>query len=209
MLNKNLSIYLDLVRIIATLLVFISHAEKFNGAWINKLMPNFGHDAVVIFFILSGFVIKYVAETKEDSLGKFFQARFIRIYSVVLPTLLLVFSLYLVGWLFDLDGYTNFLEINWLYILSISTFFLNEIHDFDVLIPNNGPFWSICYEVSYYVLFAIVFYTQGVKRVVLFFIFCVLIGFKILLLFPLWLMGTVVYKIVRNQPVNIKFVLVG
>jgi len=47
-MTRNLSIYLDLIRVVATLLVFISHAEKFDGLWINKLMPNFGHDAVVI-----------------------------------------------------------------------------------------------------------------------------------------------------------------
>lgn len=102
---------------------------------------------------------------------KFFQARFIRIYSVVLPTLLLVFLLYFIGWLLNFGGYESFLEIEWLYVLSISTFFLNEIHDFDVLVPNNGPFWSICYEVSYYVLFAIIFYVQGATRIVLFLLF--------------------------------------
>ena len=198
-MKKNISIYLDLVRIIATMLVFISHAEKFDGQWINANFPNFGHDAVVIFFVLSGFVIRFIAETKESSLKFYAQARAIRIYSVAVPSLIIVVALSFLGSTLELNGYGNFLEIDWLYIISMSVFFLNEIQGLDLLVPNNGPYWSICYEVSYYVLFAILFYLTGIKKYILFIIASVFIGFKILLLFPLWLLGGVTYRLVKEQ----------
>lgn len=198
-MSKELSIYLDLVRIIATFFVFILHAEAFDGQWIANLLPNFGHDAVVVFFILSGFVIRYVAETKEGTLKQFVGARFIRIYSVVIPSLILSFILYFIGWFVKLDGYNNFQEIDWVHILPVSFFLLNQIQGFDLLVPYNLPFWSICYEVSYYALFAVAYYMTGKKRVITFLVLSVLIGPKILLLFPLWLEGCLVYKIIKKD----------
>mgnify|MGYP000568320666 CR=1 FL=1 len=198
-MTKNLSIYLDLVRIVATFLVFVLHAEAFDGQWIANLLPNFGHDAVVVFFILSGFVIKYVAETKEGTIKHFLGARFIRIYSVVIPSLILTFGLYFIGWFIGLDGYKNFQEIDWLQIFPVSIFLLNQVQGFDLLVPYNLPFWSICYEVSYYALFSVAYYMKGNKRVVTFLLISFVIGPKVLLLFPLWLMGCVVYNIIKKD----------
>ena len=48
----------------------------------------YGWDAVKVFFVLSGFVIAYVAETKSNSLPLFFRDRLSRLYSVVVPAIL-------------------------------------------------------------------------------------------------------------------------
>ena len=62
-MSRAFSIYLDAIRFLAALLVLFYHAN-----WIYRpgiLFTSLGHEAVVIFFVLSGFVIAYVAETRE------------------------------------------------------------------------------------------------------------------------------------------------
>ena len=66
-MNKQLSIYLDLLRFLAAVFVFISHASTFSGGWLWQI-AKLGHEAVVFFFILSGFVIAFVCFEKKKQL---------------------------------------------------------------------------------------------------------------------------------------------
>src|SRR5260221_5563674 len=52
-----------------------------------------GHSAVVIFFVLSGYVITYVASERETTLRDFALSRCARIYAVAVPTLILAIVL--------------------------------------------------------------------------------------------------------------------
>ena len=52
-------------------------------------ISHLGNDAVMVFFVLSGFVIAYVANSKEKTIESYFISRFARLYSVVLPALIL------------------------------------------------------------------------------------------------------------------------
>jgi peptidoglycan/LPS O-acetylase OafA/YrhL len=92
-MNKQFSIYLDLIRFTAALFVFISHVPRFSGSWLWQL-TGFGHEAVVIFFVLSGFVISYVVFDKNESPQKYITNRLSRIYSVSIPAILLTVTLY-------------------------------------------------------------------------------------------------------------------
>ena len=95
-MHRNLSIYLDLVRFLAALMVFVVHAnyERFTGGlpllWHFK---DLGNDAVMVFFVLSGFVIAYVAAHKERTIEEYAASRFARLYSVVVPALILTMLL--------------------------------------------------------------------------------------------------------------------
>ena len=88
-MNPNLSLYLDLTRFTAALLVFSNHAQlpELNGEWLTPLGA-FGREAVIIFFVLSGYVIAFVAATKERSGLEYAVSQLARLYSVVLPALL-------------------------------------------------------------------------------------------------------------------------
>jgi peptidoglycan/LPS O-acetylase OafA/YrhL len=48
-----------------------------------------GSEAVMAFFVLSGFVIAYVADQRETTLQAFAAARLARLYSVIIPAMLL------------------------------------------------------------------------------------------------------------------------
>ena len=93
-MNKETSIYLDAVRFIAALAVFFSHvgARIYSGGFLWQA-NSAGTPAVVIFFVLSGFVIGYVSGRRETSGSAYFVARAARLYSVVIPTLLLTAGL--------------------------------------------------------------------------------------------------------------------
>src|SRR5579863_3058193 len=82
------SLYLDLMRFTAAATVFFYHVGGFTGGlfWRAQL---YAQTAVVIFFVLSGFVIAHVLATRERSPLDYGASRFARLYSVVIPALLL------------------------------------------------------------------------------------------------------------------------
>jgi peptidoglycan/LPS O-acetylase OafA/YrhL len=63
-----LSLYLDLVRLLAALTVLLSHfayTRISGGDYL--IFRRFGADVVIVFFVLSGYVIAYVTEEGERS----------------------------------------------------------------------------------------------------------------------------------------------
>ena len=81
----SLSLYLDLTRFTAALLVVLGHA------WL-VLFPAHplhwpGPAAVIVFFVLSGFVIAYVTDGHDRTLADFTLNRLSRLWSVALPAL--------------------------------------------------------------------------------------------------------------------------
>jgi peptidoglycan/LPS O-acetylase OafA/YrhL len=75
-----------------------------------------------------------------------------------------------------------------------SSFFLNEIWTLGIQLFTNVPYWSLNYEVWYYVLFGILFFAEGRRRWPVFLILCLILGPKIVLLMPVWWMGVWVYR---------------
>ncbi len=204
-MNKTTSIYLDLVRFLAALLVFNSHlvAERISGGipYLNALYP-LGSDSVMAFFVLSGFVIYHVASTKEKQFSDFFISRLARLYSVVFPAIILTVILDLIGRKLALPIYDgNWSQVTQPFIRCFMSFtFMHEIWFYTIRPFSNVPFWSIGYEFWYYLLFAFMFYTKGKKRVFLILLTSAFIGPKILVLFPIWLLGVLAYKIsIQNK----------
>jgi peptidoglycan/LPS O-acetylase OafA/YrhL len=63
-MNRPFSIYLDLVRFTAARLVYLWHSNM--RPLVNDALPasQYGHSSVIVFFVLSGFVIAYVTDKK-------------------------------------------------------------------------------------------------------------------------------------------------
>lgn len=206
-MNKSVSIYLDLVRFCAALAVFLSHfafTRLTGGAyhWFREI--NFGSDAVIVFFVLSGFVIAYVADTREKDLSDYTVSRLSRLYSVVLPALILTFLLDKWGSTIDPVAYDG-----WWYAddkpalrFFANLFYLNELWFYGIKPYTNSAFWSLGYEFWYYVLFAAAFYFKGKLRIVLIVLILLITGPKIMILFPIWLMGVWVYFFNRRHTVS-------
>lgn len=191
-MNNGLSTYLDFIRLAAAMVVFLTHAgyDQFTSGW---LLPvgQYGHDAVVIFFVLSGFVIAHVVEHKETTPGEFFLARLARLWSVVMPALVLTLVLDYIGSRIDYSVYAGpwFHPDNWPWRLLANLFFINELWFASIRPLSNGPFWSIGYEFWYYVAFAALTFPRPPRRIWLFVGCALLMGPKILALLPVWLLG--------------------
>jgi len=190
-LKPALSAYLDFMRFVAALAVLLGHMNQ-DGlpmAWMP--LSRFSHEAVIIFFVLSGFIIYYSTTARTPNLKMYAVARLSRIYSVALPSVVLCVLLAL--WLsylpnFDPSRLSNFSPPSVWQLVS-SLLFLNQSWMNQVDLPLNNPYWSLCYEVWFYVLFGAYFFAQGRQRWLLVGAAALIAGPAILVLLPIWLMG--------------------
>jgi peptidoglycan/LPS O-acetylase OafA/YrhL len=184
--RRDFSAFLDLVRLSAALVVFLSHLSRFGGETLAFFGP-LGHSAVVVFFVLSGYVIAWAAR-RDGNPVDYATNRAARIYSVALPALALTFVLDVA------TGNTNYQHAEpWKYLPLFLTFttdwwFLNE----DAF--SNIPYWSLSYEVWYYVAFGVCFFGRGQKRFALAAAVLAMAGPRLWLLFPIWLLGAALHR---------------
>lgn len=193
-MDKSYSTLLDFSRFSAAMLVFFHHAEQILKDKSLSVVASFGHDAVIFFFLLSGFVIGYVADNKEKSLSAYFVARVARLYSVAIPSIVLVIVLYTIGVTLFPNVYESLSVSDWASIATVSAFFLGQSALFSAGIPTNGPYWSINYEAWYYIIFGAFFYLRGYKRTLFVFLAMVIAGVKILVFLPMWMAGFFCYQ---------------
>jgi peptidoglycan/LPS O-acetylase OafA/YrhL len=192
-------VYFDLARYIAALTVFVGHAA--GKQWTGGLFWQVGmylDTAVVVFFVLSGYVIAYVVDTRERSPSDYASARLARLWSVALPALALTFIIDYVGIRVAPDLYRGqpwYHGDNLLLRYVASALFLHEVWGAGLVPGVNGPYWSIGYEAAYYLFFGLFAFIRNVKWAILaggaamaFF------GPKVLMLFPIWLLGVVAYR---------------
>jgi len=204
-LSPGLSIYLDLVRVTAALLVLFYHASnnEFGGAWLQRAFSHTGTPGVIIFFVLSGFVISWTAATKEKTFKVFIVNRLARLWSVALPALALTFVADRIGYAVypqiyaAIEDWPNLIAHPFEH-LAMSGAFLNQIWFLDVRPLSNDPFWSLCYEWWYYAAFGCVMLIRGRAGWVFGLGVVAVMGPKIWLLFPVWLMGVAVYRRMRS-----------
>ncbi|VXB33227.1 acyltransferase [Massilia sp. 9I] len=190
-LNESFSLYLDLARFLAAAMVVITHCiqHKIIGEGAARFIPSLGREAVVTFFVLSGFVIAYVTSTKVVSARDYIVARSGRIYSVALPTLL-------IAWLFALVIGDGDYQLSKPYVyIPLHLMFLGQSWNFSEVPPLLGAYWSLCYEVWYYVLFGVVYFMRGWGRLVVTALVLGIMGFKLWLVLPVWLAGVAVYHL--------------
>lgn len=203
-MNRGFSLYLDALRFLAALAVFVSHlayARFTNGdmQWIRDI--NLGSDAVVVFFVLSGYVIAYTTFARNRGPAAYAEARIARLYSVVIPALLLTFALDSAGsWvqpqIYEAPWYNGENRIDQLIgALTFST----QVWSNNINVGSNGPFWSVAYEAWYYVSFGIAVFCRGPMRLVLLALIALIIGPPILLLAPCWLLGVGLERALRRN----------
>lgn len=204
-MNKNISIYLDLLRTCAAFTVVLAHfSDDFFSADYFDFFFQFRHAAVMVFFVLSGYVIAFVADTKEANLKEYFISRFSRLYSVVLPALILIPMLDYTGIYFDSTIYDGKMADSYYFIRVLSNIsFSQEFWYFRIRYLSAGPLWSLGYEFWYYVLFAFSFYVKGYRKYIYILFISLLVGPKILLLLPVWAIGVGIYFFHKNKHLNI------
>ncbi len=134
---------LEVIRGLAALYVAIGHTVHES-----IFILRFGQEAVIVFFLISGFVIEYSHHyTKDKSFKNFFMRRFTRIYSVFIPMLIIAAAIVqpnLADWCFWKTLAGNLLMLQ----------------DFEAVKPNvivptlfASALWSLHYEWWFYMIY--------------------------------------------------------
>jgi peptidoglycan/LPS O-acetylase OafA/YrhL len=167
-------------------------------------LKDLGSEAVMVFFVLSGFVIAYVVDQKEKTPKEYFVSRFARLYSVVIPALLITFLLDRIGARIAFEVYDGwwYQSDKPLWRIFANMTFINELWFTSTRPFTNGPFWSLGYEFWYYMIFAAAWFLKRWVKFVVVGLLCLIVGPKILLLLPVWLLGVQVYHVVKKQMVS-------
>ncbi len=194
------SIYLDIIRLNAALLVFLSHyGTHANSGGFLWQFHAFGTVAVVIFFVLSGYVIAYATDRPGATVRDYTVARMSRMYSVAAPAILLSIILFAVSRGVLPNGFTRGWNGETLVSHVVaSALFLNQAWGYNLDPPVNIPYWSISYEVAFYCLFGVWYFVKPRWRVAGFVLVAALFGPRIVAMFPMWLMGVGCYHLGRT-----------
>jgi len=196
-LDNSLSWYLDLWRIIAAFLVFTMHLflPQLNiyplpGDGTSPFLHGQGHLAVIVFFVLSGYLISHSAHRNGMTLRRFALDRSVRLCAVIIPSLLLTAAVSWAAPRFSPHWASGFLSEPWQPV----RYLLNGLNCqqlwFLCVAPGvNWAFWSLGYEAWFYVLLALVVFLRGRRRVAALSLALLVVGPKILLLLPAWLFG--------------------
>lgn len=227
-MKQEFSTVLDVTRWIAALIVVLAHCRHFlfvdYGHAENKTLlldaiyfvSGLGHEAVVLFFVVSGFLVGGITTEKwkrtGPRFGEYFASRISRIYTVYLPALTIGGAMDWLGWQYfnGAELYTrsdqygaNSLDITVYLGLSWENYFANLVmlgHTLFPILGSNGPLWTLIYEWWYYCFFI---FALGcfIRKDTMTTVICVLAMVAIGALMPLhwliwmliWLLGLGVY----------------
>jgi peptidoglycan/LPS O-acetylase OafA/YrhL len=203
------SVSLDLVRGLAAILVLVDHWRHVFFVDFHELgapslwfaaaygLTNAGGPGVVIFFVLSGFLIGGTVRRAFDrgqwSWASYLTHRLVRLWIVLLPGLLLCL-------LWDTIGSFYGVAIHWVRDHSARAFVGNMLFLQGTLVPtygSDGPLWSLANEFWYYILFplglaSILPSTPHRTRcvsLILLILTCLWLRTTLLKMFPIWFFG--------------------
>lgn len=231
MSSKKTIISLDIARGIAAVLVFISHIRAFLfvdfGQSTQKgilaqafyFITSLGHEAVMIFFVLSGFLISGSVQKSFQKLNFtwkiYLTNRLTRLYVVCVPALFLTLlwdklGIFYTNSPYYQGGFGNILAIapDVPVNLSVGVFAQSILFLQTITAPifgTNGAMWSLAYEFWYYIAFplAMIAYIGFKNNKILNIVFALVLLISFLVFFPadivlgfgIWLFGYVAYRL--------------
>ena len=201
-MNRPFSVYLDLVRFVAALLVYVWHSNQ--RFLTESILPasGYGHSAVIVFFVLSGFVIAFITDTKESTLADYSASRISRVFSVAVPAIVLTLLLDSAGRMLYPAIY-DYPYDQFLTRIAGSLLMANEVWFISITSFSNVPYWSICYEWWYYVTFAMVMFMPRRWGLPVAAATMLAIGPKLIFLAPVWWTGVLLYRWRRLQNLSL------
>jgi len=185
------------------------------------LLTAAGHQAVIIFFVLSGFLVGGSVirsyEQNRWSWKRYLTHRFVRLWLVLLPALLLDELWDRIALILRSMNSSNYsgtiidhlLPANVVAsALTLPIFFGNAAFLQRILVPTigtDGALWSLSNEFWYYILFPFALFSLHrnyrpmvrVSFAIGFLLLARFVGKDILLLFPIWLAGTLLTLLPR------------
>lgn len=165
--------FIDVTRALAALIVVISHTQQLiidrplsPGVMHQALsmLTSQGHNAVVVFFVISGFwIVRSVSRAGDGfSLKDYLLARGVRLWIVLLPALLIGASIDSIGGAFFpsalYGGAQGSVALTYSVAdrLNVITFLGNLLFLQDIAVPalgSNGALWTVACEFWYYIYF--------------------------------------------------------
>ena len=193
MIDPSTSRFLDAARWMAALAVVVSHTcalslvaerhfvDQGFGVVLLSTLEYAGHLAVVVFFVISGYLVGgrelwRVRTGGKFDLGRYAVQRFSRIYTVLVPALLLAAALDAIGqhWANGSLLYTQPASANIGSLMfaiakrsDIWTFLGNLLMLQTLVVKplgGDGPLWSLANEWWYYTLFALIMISASPHR---------------------------------------------
>jgi peptidoglycan/LPS O-acetylase OafA/YrhL len=208
--STGTSVLLDVLRLLSAIVIAGAHLTQsfFSIGWPN--LTDAGKPALVMLFLLSGLVIRYVTVIRRGKMTDFWVDRISRVYSVVVPALAFTIvasylamrinpAYYMPNWGINNSSPLVRIGMNFIFMAQSWNLTLDPF--------SNGPFWTLSYEVFYYIFYAVGFYLAGIRRAFWLVIAAVLAGQHILLLLPLWLIGCMaqdIYQRARDPKISLK-----
>jgi peptidoglycan/LPS O-acetylase OafA/YrhL len=191
------SAFLDVLRFCSAVLVLVGHFSHPQFLDNGSYHLDWALYAVGVFFVLSGFVIRFITCYRPTTARTYAVDRASRIYSVYIPSVVfsVLATLLLTPHLFTHDLFAG--------AVNLTT--LAQLWGSDVFVSTNSVYWSLCYECFYYLIYGVAFFASGRLRVLSLLAIALLIGPPILLMFPLWLLGAGVhdlYQRLRERPMQ-------
>ena len=145
---------LDALRGMAALYVVIHHSitSTFTLFSMNlAYLFRFGEEAVILFFLLSGFVINFsFVKSRDKTFRTYFFKRATRIYIPLLIVLVLGYMVECYGAGQVVDAHPKDLLLNLMMLQDISSLKPNVVVD---PYMHNSPLWSLSYEWWFYMLY--------------------------------------------------------
>lgn len=203
-LTTSESVALDVIRVVAASVVAYAHLAKyFSNGWANATV--YARFAVIVFFVLSGFVIRYVTCRRSATLGRYLSDRASRIYSVAVPALLFTLLTDTVARHINPASYAPW-EADYtrpLLRIVANLLLCGRLWRHAIIPLSDGLFWSVNFEIVYYILYGCWFYLTGIQRWLWMAGICLFFGPRVLYLAPLWVLGCVLHDLYQywNDPV--------
>ncbi len=219
-MNRVKSFYLECLRVFAAFYVFIYHVSSetihdipylSNQGFASFLHLNYStaHCFVMIFFVLSGYLITMSASKPGITFRVFITNRLGRLYSVLIPSLLFSF---LLAYFFKFSSYDIGRDIENLSLPLqrglLNLFFLGQAYTLCSVPPFNGAFWSVQYEFIYYLFIGVFITIRNWWKYLILFVLLFISWIKILMLFPVWLMGSCLYYIEKKYKMKMSISII-
>ncbi|HEV2616195.1 MAG TPA: acyltransferase [Candidatus Acidoferrales bacterium] len=236
-LTERASVHLDMARGIAALAVLVGHVrglffvDYHHLAEPSALFSSFygvtalGHQAVVVFFVLSGFfIVSSIADSFEKhrwSWTSYLVNRVTRLSLVLIPSLILCWILDHIGMAIAASAPLYQQPVANLFAQSVASLetFRNFVGNlfyvqgiFVEPFGSNAPLWSLSYEFWYYIIFPLAICalvkryrpTTRIAYLVLAIVVTWFVGIQIALYFLIWLLGGAIAlsRVVKWAPVR-------
>lgn len=217
-LSPGKSNFLNLIRWAAALLVVLGHSDMYLQKFCGNLAQcdSFGylgahsHAAVMVFFVLSGYVVAYATGKKSQDASynfrEYFLDRWSRIYSVLLIAIAFTLLIDFIGRsLSPIYFNPDFLPQDRQTLrLLVNVFALQGVQGYRVQLGSNPALWSVGYEFCFYLLYGLIFFRKTLfsRQWVVPLIFvaaAAAIGWKMVLYFGVWLLGVLAYRFSRSS----------